>query len=234
MDYPFSLLFCYNTQKRESMKFKPIFITATNTHIGKTYATLKLIEALSKRGLKVGVMKPIETGVRDIPEDGNHLFETAKIYHPELSSLKLKDIVPYQFALPAAPYVAKGRKRVSAELLESAYAKIEALCDIVLIEGAGGLLVPIEDDLYMYDFIKLFGARTLLIGHANLGCINDMLLNLHLLDNLGVDDYEWCINFRNNKEDFDTISLPFFKKLFGQVLSVQEDCEKIIDSLVRR
>ncbi len=215
------------------MKYKPIFITATNTNVGKTYATLSLLEALSQRGLKVGVMKPIETGVVGIPHDASLLFETAKSYHPELASLKLKEIAPYQFELPAAPYVAKGRKRVSAELLESAYAKIEALCDIVLIEGAGGLLVPIEDDLYMYDFIRLFGARTLLVGHDQLGCINDILLNLHLLDALGVDDYEWCINFRENKENFYTTTYPFFQKLFGQVLSLQEDREKIIDSLVR-
>lgn len=125
-------------------------------------------------------MKPIETGVVGIPHDASLLFETAKSYHPELASLKLKEIAPYQFELPAAPYVAKGRKRVSAELLESAYAKIEALCDIVLIfEGAGGLLVPIEDDLYMYDFIRLFGARTLCWARS-VRCINDILLNLHL------------------------------------------------------
>lgn len=215
------------------MKQNPIFITATNTDVGKTYATLTLLKALSQRGLKVGVMKPIETGVEGSPKDATLLFETAKIYHPELSSLKLKDIAPYQFELPAAPYVAKGRKRVSAELLESAYAKIEALCDIVLIEGAGGLLVPIEDDFYMYDFIRLFGAKTLLIGHDKLGCINDVLLNLHLLDALGVDDYEWCINFKENKDDFQKTSYPFFQKLFGRVLSLQDDSEIIIDSLVR-
>jgi dethiobiotin synthetase len=215
------------------MKHKPIFITATNTNVGKTYTTLKLLEALSAKGLKVGVMKPIETGVQGIPADATLLFETAKRFHEELSSLKLKDIVPYAFELPAAPYVAKGRKRVSAELLESAYAKIEALCDIVLIEGAGGLLVPIEDDLYMYDFIRLFGARTLLVGHDNLGCINDVLLNLHLLDALGVDDYEWCVNFRDNEEAFMQTSYPFFKTLFGRVLSVQKDMQSIIDSLVR-
>lgn len=215
------------------MKYKPIFITATNTDVGKTYTTLRLLEALSKRGLRVGVMKPIETGVKDVPLDASLLFERAKTYHPELSCLKLKDIVPYQFELPAAPYVAKGRKRVSAELLESAYAKIEELCDIVLIEGAGGLLVPIEDDLYMYDFIRLFGARTLLVGHDRLGCINDILLNLHLLDALGVDDYEWCVNFRDNKEGFDITARPFLQKLFGRVLSVQDEMETIIDSLVR-
>lgn len=216
------------------MQCKPIFVTATNTNIGKTYTTLKLIEALSKRGLKVGVMKPIETGVSDIAQDAHLLFEKAKAYHPLLSSLNLKDIAPYQFELPAAPYVAKGRKKVNVETLEKAYAKIEALCDIVLIEGAGGLLVPVEEDFYMYDFIKLFDARTLLVGHDNLGCINDILLNLHLLDNLGIEDYEWCINFKDNEEGFAKTTLPFFKKLFGQVLSVQNDCEKIIDSLVRR
>ena len=72
------------------MKYKPIFITATNTNVGKTYTTLRLLEALSKRGLRVGVMKPIETGVKDVPLDASLLFERAKTYHPELSSLKLK------------------------------------------------------------------------------------------------------------------------------------------------
>ena len=214
------------------MKHKPIFITATNTDVGKTYTTLQLIEALSDKGLKVGVMKPIETGVNDIPQDASLLFETAKKYHPALASLKLKDIVPYTFELPAAPYVAKGRKKINQEALQTAYAKIEALCDIVLIEGAGGLLVPIEDDFYMYDFIRLFNAKTLLVGHDRLGCINDILLNLHLLDSLGVDDYEWCINFKEHQEEFKKTTYPFFQKLFGRVLSLQEDRELIIKSLV--
>ena len=214
------------------MKHKPIFITATNTDVGKTYTTLKLIEVLSQQGLKVGVFKPIETGVIDIPQDGNLLFETAKKYNPLLEKLKLKDIVPYQFELPASPFVAKGKKKVNPEVLEKAYLKIEELCDIVLIEGAGGLLVPIEEDLYMYDFIRLFNAKTLLVGHDKLGCINDVLLNLHLLDNLGVDDYEWCINFRDNRTDFDKTTLPFFKNLFGRVLSVQDDMGEIVKSLI--
>lgn len=214
------------------MKHKPIFITATNTDVGKTYTTLKLVEVLSQQGLKVGVFKPIETGVIKLPSDGNLLFETAKKYNPLLEKLKLKDIVPYQFELPASPFVAKGKKKVNPEVLEKAYLKIEELCDIVLIEGAGGLLVPIEDDLYMYDFIRLFNAKTLLVGHDKLGCINDVLLNLHLLDNLGVDDYEWCINFRDKRENFDKTTLPFFKNLFGRVLSVQDDMGEIVKSLI--
>ena len=70
------------------------------------------------------------------------------------------------------------------------------------------------------------------MGHDQLGCINDVLLNLHLLDTLGVDDYEWCINFKGSCESFDEITLPFFKKLFGRVLSVQEDMPAICESLV--
>lgn len=214
------------------MKHKPIFITATNTDIGKTYTTIKLIESLSQKGLKVGVFKPIETGVCDVPKDGSLLFETAKKYNPLLEKLKLKDIVPYQFSLAASPYVAKGKKKINLEVLEKAYFKIEALCDVVLIEGAGGLLVPIEDDLYMYDFIRIFNAKTLLVGHQNLGNINDILLSLHLLDSLGVDDYEWCVNFKESRKDFDETTLPFLKKLFGRVLSVQDNMDEITKSLI--
>lgn len=214
------------------MKYSPIFITATNTNVGKTHTTLKLLEALSAKGLKVGVMKPIETGVLDAPLDARLLFETAKRFHPDLAKLSLKEIVPYQFGLPASPFVARGRKKVSVEVLQSAYEKIASLCDIVLIEGAGGLLVPIDDDFYMYDLIRLFEAKTLLVGHDALGCINDILLNLHLLDSLGVEDYEWCVNFKEERESFDKITLPFFKKTFGRVLSVQEDMPLIVKSLV--
>lgn len=91
--------------------------------------------------------------------DAHLLFETAKHYNPALEVLKLKDIAPYQFALPAAPYVAKGKKKINLELLETAYAKIkEALCDIVLIEGAGGYnfsfrLMMMCTCMILYDFL---------------------------------------------------------------------------------
>jgi dethiobiotin synthetase len=216
------------------MKHSPLFITATNTDVGKTYTTLKLLEALSQQGLKVGVMKPIETGVITHPLDATLLFETAKRYNPALEALNIHDVAPYQFELPASPYVAKGRKKIDVEKLQAAYAKIEALSDIVLIEGAGGLLVPIEMDLYMYDLIRLFNARPLLVAHERLGCINDILLNLHLLDSLGIDNYEWCVNSKSEEDRaaFEKITLPFLKKLFGRVLFVQDDMSHIVKSLV--
>ena len=211
------------------MRYRPIFITATNTDIGKTYATLKLIEYFGKKGLKVGVFKPIETGVDGTPRDGKILLDCARKYNHELKSSTCRDIVPVQYKLPAAPYVSKVKGSIDFELIKEAYDKISKVSDIVLIEGAGGLMVPVEKDFYMYDFIKFFDAKTLLVTHSQLGCINDTLLNLLLLDSLGVK-YEWCINMRD-EVGFSKTTLPYYKDRFGRVLTLQNDMDKIVNSL---
>ncbi|MDD3325083.1 MAG: dethiobiotin synthase, partial [Sulfurospirillaceae bacterium] len=96
------------------MSLKPIFITATNTDVGKTYTALKLIKALSLQGLHVGIFKPIETGViEDKPLDGVMLWEEAKKHNPKMQNLTIGDIVPYRFCLSASPYVAKGDTQIS-------------------------------------------------------------------------------------------------------------------------
>ena len=212
------------------MIYRPIFITATNTDIGKTYATLNLIEALGRRGLRVGVFKPVETGVVEFPLDGKLLLDAAKKTNPGLRDFTCEDIVPYRFSLPAAPYVSKGRRNIDLKVLRVAFKKISKVSDIVLIEGAGGLMVPIEKDLYMYDLIDFFCAKALLITHSKLGCINDTLLNINFLDSLKVE-YEWCVNLRD-KEEFKEKTLPFYEDKFGKVLTLQDDLEEIIERLI--
>jgi len=198
-----------------------IFITATNTDVGKTYTTLKLIEYLSQKGYKVGVFKPIETGVTTQPIDGKKLFETAKIYNKNLQTLTLNDIVPIQFRLPAAPIVAG---KVNFDKIDSAYKKIKSLCDILLIEGAGGIKVPVTKDFYMYDFIKYFNAKSLLVVQSKLGCINDLELNLEFFT-----PNSWAINLFD--EDFYEISYPYLKEKYKEVLIIQKDLDKIIKNL---
>ena len=209
------------------MKYRPIFITATNTDIGKTYATLKLIESLGKKGLHVGVFKPFETGVSKYPFDGKLLLDAARKTNTVLKNFTCDDIVPFQYPLPAAPYVSKGYKKISLKTLHVAYQKIADVSDIVLIEGAGGLMVPIEKELYMYDLAKEFKAKILLVTHSKLGCINDTLLNLRLLESLHVE-YEWCVNMRDN-EDFTKTTLPYYQDRFGRILTIQDDLEEIRD-----
>ena len=83
-------------------KNKSIFITATNTDVGKTYASEKFLRFFAKNGLKVGYFKPCETRVIDFPLDGTKLLNLAKELNPNFK-VSISDVVPYQFNLPAAP-----------------------------------------------------------------------------------------------------------------------------------
>jgi len=202
-----------------------IFISANNTDCGKTYTTLKLIETISKKGYKVGVMKPIETGVKDIPIDGKKLFEEAVKFNPDLKKLSLEDIIPVQLPLPASPIVAG---KIDFEKIKKAYFKIKNLCDILLIEGAGGILVPVSDNFYMIDFLKFFDAKLFMVFSSKLGMINDFLLNKSFLENKNIN-YTWAINVFD--DSYYTISHPFMKRF--NPLIIQKDLEIITDKLLK-
>ncbi len=206
---------------------KRIFITATNTDIGKTYASTLLLKEYASQGLKVGVFKPIETGVETVPLDGTKLFNLAKELNPSLSVLNINDIVPYQFALPAAPSVAKEDTKIDLSYLEERLQNIEQYCDIVLIEGAGGLMVPVEKDLFMVDFISYFKASPLLVCPSRLGSINDTLLSRHLLESRNIS-YVWAINLYADADSFEQVTAPFYAKNF---LSLQNDIKAISNKL---
>ena len=206
---------------------KRIFITATNTNIGKTYATSLLLQEFASQGKRVGVFKPIETGVEDLPLDGKKLFDLAKELNPELKSLTLNAIVPYQFRLPAAPYVAKQEQQIDLAFLEKKLEAIEEHCDLVLIEGAGGLMVPVEEGLFMVDFISFFKTSVLLVCPSRLGSINDTLLSRHLLESKDIS-YTWAINLYEDAQSFESVTAPFYKNNF---LTLQNDIKAIANQL---
>jgi dethiobiotin synthetase len=206
-------------------------VTATNTNIGKTYTSKLLVEALSRMGLRVGVYKPIETGVTALPPDGNTLFQTALSYNPALASLTLNDIVTLQLPLPAAPFVANEGKKIDLTLFDTALAKIETLCDVVIIEGAGGLMVPIDAETMMIDLPRYFNAVTLLVTHCNLGCINDALLSINALERAELP-YVWGLNCRSEDSDFETVSLPYFNHRFDSLYRIDQDIDTIAKALL--
>ncbi len=191
---------------------KKIFVTATNTGIGKTYTTLRLMERAAAAGFRVGAIKPIETGVSQKgPEDGMKLYESIKRLNPSASHLALEQVVPVRFELPAAPYVAKGEKEIDWPTIFHSFERIEPLCDILFIEGAGGLMVPIDEERFMIDLPKLFGAHTLLVSSGRLGSINDTLLSMEALLKRGLE-FSLAVNLHEEAESFDKITLPYYKK----------------------
>ena len=211
---------------------KRIFITATNTNIGKTYTTLKLMEVLHSMGLRVGVVKPIETGVVDgVYPDGDLLLAKLKELNPACRELRVEDVVPISYELPAAPCVASGGEMLDFSKLTEAIEKMENYCDVVLIEGAGGLYVPVDYSFMMIDLIAYLQANALLVSHCSLGCINDTLLSQQALVLKNIP-YVIAFNCRTEDESFEEVSLPYFVKHKQEVLRVQTDIQKIATTLL--
>ena len=209
---------------------KRIFVTATNTDIGKTYTTKLLLKKFASKGLRVGVIKPIETGVIDSAPDGDMLLELIKELNNEFKDIKRDDIVPITYQLPSAPFVASKNKKIDLKLLDEAILKLEKLSDILIIEGAGGLYVPIDDTTMMIDLIKHLNAKALLVTHCSLGCINDTLLSEKALKDKNIK-YLTAFNCRENDESFNVVSEPYFLETRKKVLKVDREIDTICELL---
>ncbi|MFK5976122.1 MAG: dethiobiotin synthase [Sulfurovum sp.] len=190
-----------------------LFITATNTDVGKTYTTLKLIKHFVQIGLRVGVYKPIETGVIDLPHDASLLLGEVQKTNPRFRGLTTEDITAYTFPLPSAPFCADRESIIDIEKIVEKYYTLQQKCDILLVEGAGGLLVPIKKDFMMIDLIKKLNIPTLLVTPSKLGCINDTLLSIEALKNRDIE-FDWCVNLYQDREDFDRVTKPFYDEVF--------------------
>jgi len=210
---------------------KRIFITATNTGIGKTYTTVKLLHAFAQTGRRVGVVKPIETGVEDAPIDGQLLLQALKQTNPEADRLDIRDIVPIQMTLPAAPFVAAHGNAIDWKAIDRAVAAMEAICDICLIEGAGGLLVPVDAQTDMIDMVSRFDAKALLVSHCRLGGINDLRLSLEALRNRNIP-HEWILNCHAADDGFAQISQPYFDSAMPGWLMLERDIGELCKRLL--
>lgn len=164
-----------------------VFVTGTDTGVGKTIVTCAIARALRAAGRDVGVMKPCETGVDAAgPLDAMALREAAGVDDP------LELICPQQFALPAAPSVAAAAedREVDLDAIDAAARELDARHEMLLVEGAGGLRVPIvetrerrggesEGGFNMADLAIRLGASDLIVvARAALGTINHTLLTL--------------------------------------------------------
>jgi len=211
---------------------KRIFITATNTDIGKTYTTKLLLREYASRGLKVGVIKPVETGViGGVYPDGDLLLALVKELNPLMKDLCVEDIVPIAYELPAAPFIASAGEKFDLKKVLDAIEKLEALCDILIIEGAGGLFVPIEKEFMIIDLIKALEASALLVTHCSLGCINDTLLSKKALEDYEIV-HEIVFNCREDDRSFHQVSLPYFKAINFRFFKLSSDIKQLCEELI--
>ncbi len=159
-----------------------IFITGTDTGVGKTHVAAAIARMLKKCGIDVGVMKPAETGCRIrsgflVPSDALRLMKAAGVRD------RLDLVNPYRFSRPLAPSVAAvlQGKRISPQKVIKAYGELSRRHDFVIVEGAGGIMVPLRDRYSFLDLAADLGLPVLVIARPNLGTINHTLLTIAAL-----------------------------------------------------
>jgi len=152
-----------------------LFVTGTDTGVGKTLVACALAAALRARGIDVGAMKPVETGVGpEGPSDAQALSAAARASDP------LDAVCPQRFALPAAPSVAAAEAgcRVDLGAIRRAFDALTRRHEWLVVEGAGGLLVPLHDDFTMGELARELELPLLVVARAALGTINHTRLTL--------------------------------------------------------
>jgi dethiobiotin synthetase len=159
---------------------KGLFITGTDTGVGKTFVAGALATLLRNREIDVGVMKPAETGCirrdgRLYPQDALYLKERAGSADP------LDEICPYPLEMPAAPSVAADAAGIVIDLewIADRFQHLSARHRLTLVEGAGGLLVPLTGAADYTHLIRRLQIPVLLVARASLGTINHTLLTCH-------------------------------------------------------
>lgn len=163
------------------MRKKGLFITGTDTEVGKTVITGGLAGALRGRGMNVGVMKPAASGCtirregRLLSEDA--LFAMAAAGMPEGEY----DIVnPYRLEQPLAPRLAAelAQVNIEAEHMRNCYAQLEQRYDFMLVEGAGGITTPLSGKYLVADLIGMLDLPLIIVARPNLGTINHTVLTV--------------------------------------------------------
>lgn len=177
------------------MRSEGLFITGTDTGVGKTVIAGAIAAYLRSHGKSVGVMKPAETGckMRDgkvFPLDAAFLKKVSGSEDP------LDMICPYRFLEPLAPAVAAERAgvKIKTALIEENLKAIAMGHDFVIVEGAGGLMVPLYKKYLFLDLAAELSLPLVIVGRAGLGTINHTLLTLHAARSRGLKVHGIILN----------------------------------------
>ena len=160
---------------------KSLLITGTDTGVGKTFIAYNIVLTLKERGLKVGYLKPVETDVKDEPLDGGLLCS--------ITGQDLKEAVPVRYSWFLSPYACllEGGEDFSIDELKQHYLNLLEKYDFLLVEGAGGIAVPIRKGYNYADLAKDWGLSIILVARAGLGTINHTYLSYFYAKSKGLN-----------------------------------------------
>ncbi len=174
---------------------KAFFITGTDTDVGKTHVACQLIQQYVAQGLKVIGMKPVAAGCelvdgKWVNEDVQKLTAASNVEAPQAL------INPYCFNEHIAPHLAaeKAGVEIQIEKIKQAYDQLATMADVVIVEGAGGFLVPLNAQNSLADLAAALDIPVVLVVGMKLGCINHSLLTTEVIKARGLVLHGWVVN----------------------------------------
>ena len=172
-----------------------IFVTGTDTEVGKTYVSCALLDMLKRQGVRTTAMKPVASGAEKIKgqyvnEDALRLQQAANVDAP------YAQVNPYVFPEAIAPHIAAARAGVNVdfETIKQSFQSLAELSDFILVEGVGGWLVPLNPQQTVADLVKMLDLPVLLVVGMRLGCINHALLSVNAIKQSGARLQGWIAN----------------------------------------
>lgn len=173
--------FDFDTSTQPSLpKLPGLFVTGTDTEVGKTLVAGAIARSLRGIGTRVAVFKPVASGCRHsreglVSSDAEFLAACAD------STAPLAEIAPVRYASPLAPNAAAQREGRAVDLgaVFEAYRRLAGQADLVIVEGIGGLLCPLTDEFWCIHLARMMDLAVVIVARAGLGTINHTLLTLH-------------------------------------------------------
>lgn len=200
---------------------KSFFITGTDTDVGKTYVAAELIKGFRERQFKVSGFKPVAAGAQWLDEQLKN-DDALDLMRESSPGFTYGGVNPYCFEPAIAPHLAANQAGVVIEtsIIQSIYAKHMAQSDVVIIEGAGGWKVPLDNDTGFDDLALALDAPVILVVGLKLGCINHALLTEEAILNKGCKIAGWIGNdpsgdFVEIDENIKTLKRQMKSKFMG-------------------
>jgi dethiobiotin synthetase len=199
------------------------FVTGTDTGVGKTWCSVILVRALTRRGARVAVMKPVACG-SEVTAAGRRNSDALELMAASNVIARYEQVNPYCLLLPASPHLAAEAEGVSIDLavLERCATELARRADVLVIEGAGGWLAPIDRVDTMAAVARSLRAAVILVVGLRLGCLNHALLTAGAVRASGLELAGWIANhvapgFEQADANVDTLRRRLGAPLLGVI-----------------
>jgi dethiobiotin synthetase len=172
-----------------------LFITGTDTGVGKTRIAASLCRAFAAAGYRVAAMKPVASGC-DLTPAGLRNADALALMGAMTVRAEYAEVNPYAFEPAIAPHIAarEANRLVDLAVLDRSYERLRLQSDIIVVEGAGGWLAPIDDTHTFADLAVRWNLRVVLVVGLRLGCLNHALLTVEAVERRGLELCGWIGN----------------------------------------